>query len=74
MPIVTIATLISTFKGQLMSLVSDAKTEVEFFLDNGLPDYIDSIESKFANTKTFLYRNDNVPFYDVFFCCFSKNR
>jgi len=64
---VTVITLITSFKDQLLTLCSDIKKEVEFFLDNGLKDYIESIESKFANTKTFLYRNEEVPFYDVFF-------
>ena len=67
MALATILSLIGTFKEQLISACTDVKNEAEFFLNGGLPTYIESIESKFLNTKTFLYRNENVPFYDVFF-------
>ncbi len=68
MPIASsVLTLLSTFKDPILALCSDLKTEVEYFWDNGLPDYVDSLEKKFTNTKTFLYRNETVPFYDVFF-------
>jgi hypothetical protein len=68
MPIATsIITLIGTFKDPILKFFSDTKDEVSFFLDNGLSDYINSIYDKFVRTKTFLYRNETVPFYDVFF-------
>ncbi|MDN3581919.1 NACHT domain-containing protein [Mucilaginibacter flavus] len=63
----SVLTLLSTFKDPILSLCSDIKNEIEYFWDNGLPDYIDSLEKKFANTKTFLYRDETISFYDVFF-------
>lgn len=67
MPIVTVSVLLTTFKDSLLKLFSDVKTEVEFFIDNGLSEYIESIQAKFAYTKTFLYRNETVKFSDIFF-------
>jgi hypothetical protein len=59
--------LLNTFKGPIISFLKEAKHEVSFFFDNGLADYIDNLRGKYSFTKTFLYRNENVNFYDVFF-------
>ncbi|MFN0291199.1 NACHT domain-containing protein [Pedobacter helvus] len=59
--------LVSAFKDPILKSCKDIKTEILFFLDDGLPDYINSIKDKFQHTKTFLYRQENVNFYDVFF-------
>lgn len=59
--------LINTFKDPLLKLLSDIKDEVNFYFDTGIIKYVDSIRDKFIKTKTFLYRLENVNFYDVFF-------
>ncbi|WP_316749941.1 NACHT domain-containing protein [Pedobacter gandavensis] len=59
--------LIGVFKDSIINTCKDINKEVKFFLDDGLPDYLNSITDKFQHTKTFLYRQENVGFYDVFF-------
>jgi len=59
--------LITSLKDPIIKVLEDIATEVKFFMDNGLSEYIESTKVKFENTKTFLYRDENVPFYDVFF-------
>jgi hypothetical protein len=63
----TTLALINTFKDPLISACKELKSEVLHFLDDGLPDYIESIQDKFLYTKTFLYRQEKVNFYDTFF-------
>ncbi len=59
--------LINTFKSPLTSLFKDVKDEISYFLDSGLSDYVDCTFNKYSLTKTFLYRNDKVNFYDIYF-------
>src|SRR4051812_36165043 len=59
--------LVNYFKNPILNLLSDAKDEAKFYLDNGIPKYVDSIREKFLKTKTFLYRLENVRFYDIYF-------
>lgn len=59
--------LIAAFKSPIIELTKDIKDEVTFFLDNGISDYVNSMTEKFGSTKTFLFRNEKVPFYDVYF-------
>jgi hypothetical protein len=59
--------LISTFKNPIIELLTDLKDEVKFYFDNGIIKYVENIREKFMMTKTFLYRHENVNFYDVFF-------
>ncbi|WP_316851593.1 NACHT domain-containing protein [Pedobacter agri] len=76
MPILSTAStisLISTFKERLVKNCDKVISEVLFFLDNGLPDYLNSIKGKFEQTKTFLYRQETVNFYDVFFAVSLQN-
>lgn len=59
--------LLNFFKESLSALVKDAKNEtVQLFL-GGLEDYIENYYNKYATTKTFIYRDEKVNFYDVFF-------
>lgn len=69
-PVLTTAStiaLISAFKEPILQSCKEIKSEISHFLDDGLPDYINSIKDKFILTKTFLYRDETVNFYDVFF-------
>jgi len=43
MALATILSLIGTFKEQLISACTDVKNEAEFFLNGGLPTYIESM-------------------------------
>jgi hypothetical protein len=65
--------LIETFKDPILNLLKDIRTEINFFIDDGLSDYIDSLRDKFMSTKTFLYRDENIPFYDTFYPISLKN-
>lgn len=69
-----VLSLIDSFSGQLISLFKDIKNEVSHFLNDGLLEYENSQYSKFIKTKTFLYRNENVNFYDIYFPLNIKNR
>lgn len=59
--------LIGAFKSPIIELTKELKAEVTFFLDNGMSDYIENMSEKYKSTKTFLFRNEKVPFYDVYF-------
>lgn len=61
------AYLINAFKGPLLGLAKELKNEASHFINDGLEDYLNNIRGKFSRTKTFLYRNENVDFYSVFF-------
>lgn len=67
MALIETLTLISGFKDELLKLGKYAKEEISFFVDNGLSDYLEKVSVKYSLTKTFLYRNENVEFYKVFF-------
>ncbi len=59
--------LISAFKNPIIDLLTEWKDEVKFYFDTGIIKYVDNIRNKFIKTKTFLYRLENVDFYDVYF-------
>ncbi len=59
--------LIGAFKAPLLDLLKDAKDEAKYFLDNGLPAYLNSHRLKFLFTKTFLFRTEKVNFLDIYF-------
>lgn len=59
--------LISAFKNPIIDLLTEWKDEVKFYFDTGITKYVDNIRNKFIKTKTFLYRLENVNFYDVYF-------
>lgn len=66
--------LIDSFSGQILSLFKDIKNEMGYFLNDGLLEYENSQYNKFIKTKTFLYRNENVNFYDIYFPLYIKSR
>ena len=59
--------LLNTFKNPILDLLKDIKDEVKFYFDTGIINYVEAIRDKFIKTKTFLYRNEQVDFYDVYF-------
>lgn len=67
-------TLLSIFKDPLMKLSRGFKDEFLHIFDNGLPEYIDNFYDKFSKTKTFIYREERIDFYDIFFPVNIKNR
>lgn len=60
-------TLLNTFKEPLIKASKDLKDEFLQLYNNGLADYIDNYYDKFSKTKTFIYRDEKVNFYDTFF-------
>lgn len=59
--------LINAFKNPILEILKDIKDEVKFYFDTGIIKYVESIREKFSKTKTFLYRLENVNFYDIYF-------
>lgn len=59
--------LIDTFKDPILKLFVDIKDEVRYFLDDGLSEYVDNYKNKYMKTKTFLFRDERVNFYDIYF-------
>ena len=59
--------LIDTFKDPILKFLGDVKDEVQFFLNDGLSEYVDNYKTKYSKTKTFLFREEKVNFYDVYF-------
>jgi hypothetical protein len=59
--------LMSFFKSPILEFLNDIKDEVSHYLDDGIANYVETIKNKFSKTKTFLYRLENVNFYDVYF-------
>jgi hypothetical protein len=59
--------LITAFKPEAISLLKDIKAEVSHIYDNGIANYVDTQRKKIFHTKTFLFGNDQVNFYDTFF-------
>ncbi|MBT6684955.1 MAG: NACHT domain-containing protein [Bacteroidetes bacterium] len=66
--------LINAFKNPLLEILTDIKDEVKFYFDTGIIKYIESIRKKFIKTKTFLYRLENVNFYDIYFPITIENK
>jgi len=59
--------LINAFKNPLIDLLSDIKKDVLFFFDDGVLEYVQCYKQKYEKTKTFLFRNEAVDFYDTFY-------
>jgi predicted NACHT family NTPase len=62
-----ISAFLSFFKDPIINKLSDLKDEVKHFLDDGLSGYLNSLRDKYLQTKTFLYRNEKINFYEVYF-------
>lgn len=64
-PIVT--SLLATFKEPLLKASKDLKDEFLHLYDNGLTEYINNFYNKYSKTKTFIYRDEKVDFYDIYY-------
>lgn len=69
-----ILSLINSFSNKIIDILSNAKDEVLYYFNKGIPEYVGSIEDKFLHTKTFMYRTETVNFYDVYFEISLKNK
>ena len=58
---------IATFKDEILKLGDVLKDELEQYLDKGLQKYIVNYKDKYSVTKTFLFRDNQVNFYDIYF-------
>lgn len=61
------AKLIGTFKDQILNLGNNIKDEYFFIYKNGLIDYINNFYEKYSSIKTFIYRDEKVNFYDIYY-------
>jgi energy-coupling factor transporter ATP-binding protein EcfA2 len=59
--------LISTFKEPIFRKAKELNEEYAFIYENGLVNYINNYYNKFSHIKTFIYRDQRIPFYDVYF-------
>lgn len=66
--------LANLFKEPIQKSGNVLHDEFLHIFDNGLPEYIDSFYDKYSNTKTFIYRDEKVKFYDIFFPVNIKSR
>ena len=64
---VEILKLIATFKDELLKVGGDIKDELDQCLDKGLQKYVINYKEKFEKTKTFLFRDAQVCFYEIYF-------
>lgn len=59
--------LLNAFKEPLLKIGKEIKEEFFDIFNNGLTDYVDNYYDKYSKTKTFIYRDEKVNFYDVFY-------
>ena len=59
--------LIAAFKNELLKVGGIVKDELDQCLDKGLQKYVENYKSKFRNTKTFIFRDNQVDFYKIYF-------
>lgn len=62
-----ILTLINTFKDPILKKLKDVKDKAINFFDTGLYQYLKVQKEKHEYTKTFLFRDQQIRFYDTFF-------
>lgn len=65
--------LINAFKEPILKLSKEIKDEFLDIFNNGLSDFVDNFYIKYSKTKTFIYRDEKVNFYDVFYPVTLKN-
>ncbi|MCQ9639763.1 NACHT domain-containing protein [Chryseobacterium sp. WG14] len=59
--------LMNIFKEPILKKAKELSEEYAFIYENGLVKYINNYYDKFSNIKTFIYRDQRIPFYDVYF-------
>src|SRR5687768_4239989 len=59
--------LLAKFKNEILQIGKVTKDEINHLFDKNLSKYLDNQFDKFYNTKTFLFRDEKVNFYEAFF-------
>ncbi|MDV3705542.1 hypothetical protein CMU55_13615 [Elizabethkingia anophelis] len=67
-------TLISVFKESILKKAKEIKDDYLFVYENGLIDYINNFHDKYSSVKTFIYRNERVNFYDIYYPVFLSSK
>jgi len=65
--IIPAITLLEKFKNDILKGGQIVKNEIDTLFDKNFSKYLDNQFDKFYNTKTFLFRDDKVKFYETFF-------
>lgn len=52
---------------QVLKSIGLVKDEITFLIDNGYEDYLEVMNEKFSYSKTFLHRENNLNFKEIFF-------
>lgn len=65
--ILTSVNLISKLKDELPKVYNFTKDEVSAFFNKGIEHYLDNQLQKYSYTKTFLYQDNPVYFFDLYF-------
>jgi hypothetical protein len=73
MTAITTARLIAGFKKEIITVLKDIKDEVSQLLDDGVAAYVDSLKTKYEQTKTFLFNDSPIEFYSSYFPLTIKN-
>ncbi|HAY3544445.1 TPA: NACHT domain-containing protein [Elizabethkingia anophelis] len=60
-------TLISVFKEPILKKAKEIKDDYLFVYENGLVDYINNFHDKYSSVKTFIYRDEKINFYDIYY-------
>ncbi|WP_312819750.1 NACHT domain-containing protein [Kaistella carnis] len=64
---VAITTILSTFKEPILKKFNDLSDEINQIFNNSLNNYVSNYYNKFSHTKTFIYRDEKIDFYEVFY-------
>lgn len=67
MTLPVIIQLLNTFKEPLFNVTKDFKEEFVNAFNSGLNNYLENYYDKYSKTKTFIYREERVDFYDIFY-------
>lgn len=59
--------LLTVFKEPLAKISKSFKDEFLQIFNNSLSEYLDNYFEKYSKTKTFIFRDERVDFYDIFF-------
>ena len=69
-----ITSLLATFKEPLVKKFKDISDEIDHVFNNSLNSYITNYHNKYSKTKTFIYRDEKIDFYEVFYPVTIRNR
>ncbi|MBR9847667.1 MAG: NACHT domain-containing protein [Algicola sp.] len=62
-----ILSLTRSFREPLILMFSNIKEEILYLINDPLPEYLQSMKNKFGQTKTFLFRDEQVDFEKTYF-------